>query len=118
MAVTVSDLKTYLRLPPDSTEDLSPYLNAARSKARAAGIPEFQHNAQFDMLILNLSALYYDHRGMTFGGSYQHTAEPNARKLLNAFVLELRYATEDPEPEPEPEPDPEEQTPAEGGEGE
>ena len=99
MAVTVTDLRDYLRLPPDSAEDLSRYLEAARSKARTAGIPEFQNNAQYDLLILNLASLYYDHRGLTFGGTYQHTAEPNARKLLNAFVLELRYATEDPEPE-------------------
>ena len=66
MAVTVTDLKTYLRLPPDSTEDLSPYLSAARSKARTAGIPEFQNNAQYDLLILNLASLYYDQQGPAF----------------------------------------------------
>lgn len=121
MAVTEQDLKTYLRLPPDSTEDLAPYLSAARSKARAAGIPDFSHNAQYDLFLKSLAAFYYDNRGFTFGGSYQATAEENARRMINAFVLELRYAGEDPEPdaspEPDPEPEPEEQTQQEGGEG-
>ena len=36
--------------------------------------------------------MYYENRGMAFSGSYQATAEENARKLVNSFVLELRYA--------------------------
>lgn len=95
MAVTEQDLRDYLRLPPDSTDDLSRYLAAARSKSRAAGIPEFQNNAMYDLFLLSLASMYYENRGMTFGGSYQATAESNARKLINSFVLELRYARED-----------------------
>lgn len=95
MKATVDDLRDYLRLPPDSPENLEMYLAAARSKARAAGIPEYQNNALYKMFILSLAAMYYDNRGMTYSGSYQATAENNARNLINAFVLELRYAGED-----------------------
>lgn len=95
MAVTEQKLQEYLRLPPDSTEDLSGYLAAAQSKARAAGVPVFKNNAQYDLFILALASMYYENRGMAFSGSYQATAEENARKLINSFVLELRYATED-----------------------
>lgn len=95
MAVTEADLREYLRLPPDSPESLTGYLSAAQSKARAAGIPEFRHNGQYDLFLLSLAAMYYENRGMAFSGSYQATAEENARKLVNSFVLELRYAAED-----------------------
>ena len=92
MAVTTTDLASYLRLPPDSADDLTVYLNAAVAKAVGAGIPSFANNAQYDMFILSLAAMYYDNRGMSFAGSYQATAENNARSMINAFVLELRYA--------------------------
>lgn len=95
--ITVEKLREYLRLSPDSTEDITGYLAAARSKARTAGIPDFSHNAQYDLFILSLAAMYYENRGMTFSGSYQATAEENARKMINSFVLALRYAEEDPE---------------------
>jgi len=97
MAVTDKALREYLRLPPDSAEDLTGYLAAAKAKARAAGIPDYQSNAQYDLFLLALSALYYDSRGMAFSGSYQAAAEDNARKLINSFVLELRHAGETPE---------------------
>ncbi len=96
MAATTEKLREYLRLAPDSTEDLMGYLAAAKSKARAAGIPDYANNAQYDLFICALAALYYENRGMSFSGSYQATAEANARKLINSFVLELRYAGEDP----------------------
>ena len=95
MAVIVADLREHLRLPPDSTENLDRYLTAAQAKARAAGIPEFQNNALYDLFILDLASMYYENRGMSFSGSYQATAEENARKLINSFVLELRYSSED-----------------------
>lgn len=95
MAVTEQKFREYQNLPPDSTEDLSVYLAAAQSKARAAGIPAFKNNAQYDLFILALASMYYDNRGMAFSGSYQATAEENAQKLINSFVLELRYAKED-----------------------
>ncbi len=94
MAVSETDLKKYLRLPADSEEDLSLYLNAARSKAKNAGVPKYQNNAQYDLFLLALAAMYYDNRGMAFSGSYQASAETNARKMIDSFILELRYAKE------------------------
>ena len=96
MAVTSADLVDYLNNPPDCEADLTKYINAAKSKARGAGIPDFKHNALYDEFILALAAMYYENRGMSFSGSYQATAESNARKLVNSYVIELRYATEDP----------------------
>ena len=87
MAVTETQLKEYLHLPADCGEDLSGFLAAARSKARGAGIPDFSHNAAYDNF----------NRGMAFAGSYQATAEENARRMINSYVLELRFAKEDPE---------------------
>lgn len=95
MAVDTTALAAYLRLPPDDTTNLEPFLAAARSKARAAGIPDFSNNAQYDLFLLALAANYYDNRGMVYAGSYQATAEENARRICNSFVLELRYAKED-----------------------
>ncbi len=88
MAVTSGDLIAYLH-PVDESEDLSKYLAAARSKARSAGIPDFSHNAQYDMFLLTLATMYYDNRGMVTDGA-------DMQKMVDAFVLELRYATEDP----------------------
>ena len=95
MAVADKDLAKYLRLPPDDGESVAPYLAAAKSSARTAGVPDFKNNAQYDMFILSLAAMYYENRGMAFSGSYQATAEANATRMCNAFILELRHATED-----------------------
>lgn len=92
MAVTVAGLKDYLRNPPDNDDVLELYLNAAVEKANSAGIPQYTDNALYDLFIYSLASFYYDNRGLTFGGSYQATAEENARKLINSFVLELRYS--------------------------
>jgi hypothetical protein len=68
------------------------YINAAKSKARVAGIPAFESNAQHDLFIMALAAMYYDNRGMTF----QNPADAaNAERMINSFVLELRYGDED-----------------------
>lgn len=91
MAATVEGLRKYLRLMPDNDEELTLYLNAAKDKATAAGIPEFKHNSQYEIFIYALAAMLYDNRGMGFSGSYQATVEETARKMINGFVLELRY---------------------------
>ena len=76
----------YTTIPVDA------YINAAKSKARVAGIPVFTSNAQYDLFILALAAMYYDNRGMTF----QNPADAaNAERMINSFVLELRYGDED-----------------------
>ena len=72
------------------------YLAAAKSKARSAGIPVFENNAQYDQFILALAAMYYDNRGMAFEGARTDLSEAAAKNIINSFVLELRYATEDP----------------------
>ena len=90
--ITSPELREYLRLPPDDTENLDTYIAAAVAKARAAGVPMLQNNAQYDLFILSLAAMYYDNRAMGFSGTYQQAAESNARAMINAFVLELRYS--------------------------
>jgi hypothetical protein len=71
------------------TESVDTYLQAAKSKAKAAGIPVFENNAQYDLFILALAAMYYDNRAMTF----QDPADAaNAQRMIDSFVLELRYA--------------------------
>ena len=92
MAATVEGFREYLVNPPDSNEGLQLFLDAARAKAKVAGIPDFQNNPRYDLFIYALAAMDHDNRGMAFSGSYQATAEENARKLINSFVLELRYA--------------------------
>lgn len=98
MAVTTKSLREYMGNNPDDSEDLSMYINAAKAKAKAAGVREFQNNAHYDMFIHELAAHYYDNRGLSVSGSYQATAEETARKICNSYVLELRYA-EDGEPD-------------------
>ena len=95
MAVTNETMFEYLHLPPDSSVDIAPYVAAAKAKARSAGVPEFRNNPQYDLFIMALAAMYYENRGMSFSGSYQATAEENARKMINSFVLELRYAEDE-----------------------
>lgn len=95
MAVTTSDLRDYLRLSPDQAGGVGMYLEAAKAKAAAAGIPDFADNSQYDLFILSLAAMYYENRGMSFSGSYQATAEETARRMINSFVLELRYTPEE-----------------------
>lgn len=74
------------------TESVDAYLQAAKSKAKAAGIREYANNAQYDLFIMALAAMYYDNRGMTF----QNPADAaNAQRMIDSFVLELRYGDED-----------------------
>jgi hypothetical protein len=75
-----------------STINVDVYLNAAKSKAKQAGIPAFTNNAQYDLFIQALAAMYYDNRGMVF----QNPADAaNAQRMIDSFVLELRYGEED-----------------------
>jgi len=77
------------------TINVDNYLAAAKSKAKVAGIPVFENNAQYDLFILALAAMYYDNRGMSFEGQRPDYSEPAARNIINSFVNELRYAKED-----------------------
>ena len=112
--VNVEKLRAYLNPPPDIGDDkLTMWLNAARSEARSAGVPEYQNNAQYDLFILALAGWYYDNRGMQVSGTYQATALETMQKIKNSFVLQLRHATEDPEEETSEE----SEDPEEGGDG-
>ena len=95
--VEIKTLREYLNMPPDMNDDIASLcLNAAKSKARAAGIPEFQNNAQYDLFLCALSGLWYDNRNMCFVGTGGNTSvEKAARDMINSFVLELRYAEDD-----------------------
>lgn len=92
MAATAQGLRSYLRLPEEESVDI--YLNAARSKARAAGIPDYKNNAQYNLFLYALAAMYYDCRGTDLSA-----VDANAQRMVNSFVLELRGAGEDPETE-------------------
>ena len=100
MAVTTADLAAYAHAPEAG---LQPYIDAAKSKARAAGIPDYAHNGQYDLFILSLAAYYYDNRGL----GAPLADDQAVRRMVNSFVLELRHAGEDPETEPDPAPEPE-----------
>lgn len=95
MEATVKDLREYLRLPPDCSEDLEMYLEAAKSRARTAGIPDYKHNARYKLLILIWACEAYENRGTGYSGTYQATAQETAKHISDALVLELRYAGED-----------------------
>jgi len=101
MAVTSSSLKAHLRLPPDFPDNLDGYINAAKAKAAAAGVPEFRNNALYDHFIHELAAHYYENRGLSYSGSYKAAAEATAKNLVNSYVLELRYAEDGPAQEGE-----------------
>lgn len=95
--VTIKTIREYLALPPDTPDTIADMcLKSAKSKARTAGIPDYQNNKQYDMFLCALAACWYDNRGMTFANEYNDEA---AQRLINAFVLELRYAGEDETPE-------------------
>ena len=88
--VTIQHLREYLALPPDAPDTIADIcLKAAKSKARTAGIPDFQNNKQYDMFLCALASCWYDNRGLTYSNEYSDEA---AQRLINAFVLELRCA--------------------------
>lgn len=95
--VTVAKFREYLNPTPDTTDaHLEMWLAAAKSEARTAGVPEFKNNAEYDLFIQALGAWYYDNRGMQVSGTYQATARETMQKIKDAYVLQLRYAKEDP----------------------
>lgn len=89
MAATTDGLRGFLALPEAKQEDqiLELCLATAMGKARAAGIPEYPDNAQYDFFLYVLAAMYYDKRGMG-----QMALEADVQRMINSFVLELRYA--------------------------
>ena len=88
MAVNVDRFAEYLRTVATDPETLQMYIDAAKDKAQSAGVGEFKNNAHYDLFIYALAAMYYDNRGMSFTTA----EEESARRIINSFVLELRYA--------------------------
>ena len=67
------------------------YLQAAKIKSKGGRSSRYENNAQYDF-IMALAAMYYDNRGMVF----QNPADAaNAQRMIDSFVLELRYGDED-----------------------
>ena len=96
MAVTVDSFREYLNPSPDTSEaQLESWLASAKSEARTAGVRDFSNNAQYDLFIMSLAAWYYDNRGLQVSGTYQATALETKKRMVDSFVLQLRYATED-----------------------
>ena len=96
--LTVETLREYLNLPPDEGDAIAELcLNAAKSKAKAAGIPDYQDNAQYDLFLCALAGQWYDNRSLRFVGNGDAGAQESAQKMINSFVLSLRYAGEDTE---------------------
>ncbi len=96
--LTVETLREYLNLPPDEGDAIAELcLNAAKSRAKAAGIPDYQDNAQYDLFLCALAGLWYDNRSLRFVGNGDAGAQESAQKMINSFVLSLRYAGEDTE---------------------
>ena len=93
MAATAQGLNAYMNYPVENAEELEIFVAAARSKARAAGVPDYANNANYDLFIYALAAMHYDHRGSDLDGNA-------VQSIVNSFVLELRYAGEDPKKEP------------------
>lgn len=91
--VTIKILREYLGMPPDAPDTIADMcLKAAKSKAKTAGIPDYKNNKQYDLFLCALASCFYDNRGLTFSTEYN---ADSAQKLINALVLELRYAGED-----------------------
>jgi hypothetical protein len=86
--VTLEEFKEYIH---DDSPIAKLCFEAAKQKAKTAGVPEFKNNAQYDMFILALGGYWYDNRSlMDIGGD--NTAVQN---MINAFVLELRTTEEE-----------------------
>ena len=86
--VYTEQFREYLRLSPDDLEDLDGYLQAAHSKARSAGVKDFQDNAMYDQFILQCAGLLYEARSMN-----TEAIDPaKLQTLMNIYLLPLRYS--------------------------
>ena len=84
--VTINEVREYMALPPDAPDAIAQLcLDAAKSKARVAGIPDYKNNAQYDMFLCALAACYYDNRGLAFSGTWSAAAQENAQRMVDAL---------------------------------
>ena len=85
--VTVWDLRNYLNCSPDTTTaSLQMWLDAAKSEARSAGIPDFKHNAQYDLFICSLVGWYYDNRERRFCAATASRHRRSERRFLRRIA--------------------------------
>lgn len=93
--LTIKTLREYLNLPPDAEDSVAELcLEAAKNKARAAGIPDYKDNAAYDLFLCALAGCWYDNRGLRFITGNSALADESAQRMINTFVLELRHAGE------------------------
>ena len=91
--VDIYMLAKYLGLMPDEDTTIADLaLAAAIDKATGAGVPQFTNNAHYDLFILALAGAWYDHRSLAPPGSASMAGTEAMQRLVNQFVLELRYA--------------------------
>lgn len=78
--------------PADSDPELEAYMNAAVAWCANAGVPYRANDPLYDLLILKLAAQEYDNRAMGNMAGEPDKAEEARQRMLNSFVLNLRYA--------------------------
>ena len=89
--VTAADIREHNR-SPDYIEDteVNRCLRAAISHADAAGVPRFENNGLYDLLVCDLAGWYFDNRGLA-----APERENAAERMFRARVLALRGTREE-----------------------
>lgn len=82
MAATLEGFRAYIH-SPEEDEVLRLCLEAARARARTAGVPDYEDNAEYDLFLYTLGAIFHDCRGGEFPAE--------AQGVINSFVLSLRH---------------------------
>lgn len=89
--ITTEQVRRRNYIPPEvGDEDVDWCVRAARAQLKSAGVPEFQNNPRYDMLLADLAGFYHYQRAMSVTDNT--AGEEAMRRMLNAAVLELRYA--------------------------
>ncbi len=78
--------------PESDDPELKAYLDAAVALCTNAGVAYRENDPLYDLLILKLAAQEYDNRAMGNMAGEPDKAEEARQRMLNAFVLNLRYA--------------------------
>ncbi|MGI6156587.1 MAG: head-tail connector protein [Enterococcus lemanii] len=88
----IQTLSKYLGLMPDEDTTIAGLaLNAAKAKAKAAGVCERKNDPYYDLFIYALAGAWYDNRNISTPGLATQAGAEAMQRLVNQFVLELRY---------------------------
>lgn len=88
----IQTLSKYLGLMPDEDTTIAELaLNAAKAKAEAAGVSVRDGDPYYDLFIYALAGAWYDNRNISSPGAATQAGAEAMQKLINQFVLELRY---------------------------